>query len=280
MLGDACSLDDAQACAFAGRMWIDGRGVASDVERGIGMLVRGCDGGIVLACAAAVRWLDEPTKARVLKDPEELRARLEIERACLSGEPGEPCYEAGRSFYFGRNAFPHDAARAVGAYQRGCNLGDSRACNNLGDALAYGEGVERDLSRSAAMFDRACHLGEDLGCANSGHMFERGQGVVRDLARARSLYRSACAGGEIYGCLHVEMLAAEDAGRVPRDPERALAHWRGGCVAGGAEACAFVGVMYEDGPDDRTRDTEKSLQAMDRGCRLGNAYACEWVKEH
>jgi TPR repeat protein len=279
MLGDACALGDAQACAFAGRMWLDGRGVAPDIERGMEMLVHSCDGGVALACAVAVRWLDDPAHERVSKAPPELRARLETERACLAGDPGEPCYEAGRCFYFGRNAFPRDRVRAVEAYQRGCNLGDSRACNNLGDALAYGEGIERDIARSAVTFERACHLGEELGCANLGHMFERGEGVVRDRARAGDLFRAACASGEIYGCLHAEMLAAEDAG-APRDPQRALAYWRRACAAADPRACAFVGVIYEDGPDDLTRDTDKSLDAMNRGCRLGNAYACEWVKEH
>jgi TPR repeat protein len=279
MLGDACSLGDMQACAFAGRMWIDGRGVDPDVERGIGMLVRACDGGIPLACAVAVRWLAEPTHAREQKDAVDLRARLEIERACLDSEPGEACYEAGRCFYFGRNAFPRDPVRAVEAYRRGCNLADSRACNNLGDALAYGDGVERDVTRSAAMFEKACRLGEALGCANLGHMFERGEGVVRDRGRARDLYRAACASGEVYGCLHEEMMVAVDAG-VSKDPQRALGYWQRACVAADARACAFVGVMYEDGADDRTRETSKSLDAMSRGCRLGNAHACAWVKEH
>ncbi len=278
-LGDACAAGDAHACGFAGRLWLDGRGVDADVERGMAMLVRACDGGFALACAAAERWLDNPAHARAVKEPLELRGRLETERACIAGDPGEPCYEAGRCFYFGRGAFPRDLVRAVEAYERGCNLGDSRACNNLGDALAYGEGVERDLVRSAATFERACRLGEELGCANLGHMAERGDGVVRDRRRAADLYRTACAGGEIYGCLHAEMLAAEDAG-APRDPERALVYWRRACAASDARACAFVGVIYEDGPDDLSRDTEKSLEAMNRGCRMGNGYACEWVKEH
>lgn len=278
-LGDACALGDAHACAFAGRMWLDGRGVVANVERGMDMLVRACDAGVSLACATAVRWLDSPTHARAWKEPLELRARLETERACLAGEPGEPCYEAGRCFYFGRSAFPRDRARAAEAYERGCNFGDSRACNNLGDALAYGEGIERDLSRAAAIFERACHLGEDLGCANLGHLFERGHGVARDRGRARDLFRAACASGEVYGCLHAEMLAAEDAG-APRDPDRALAHWRRACLASDARACALLGLIYEDGPDDLARDTDKSMEAMNRGCRLGDAYACQWVKDH
>jgi uncharacterized protein len=278
MLTEACALGDAGACSFAGRMWLDGRGVPRDEKRGIGLLVRACDGGVALACVVGVRWLGEPAHARDEPDAVDLRARLEAEHACLTGEP-EACYQVGLLFYFGRNAFPRDRTRAVDAYERGCRLGAAQACNNLGDALAYGDGVPRDVARSASMFDRACRMGEALGCANSGQMFERGEGVARDRARARELYRLACAGGEIYGCLHAEMLAAQDAG-VPRDPEGSLGHWRRACDRRDPRACAYVGILYEDGPDGLARDADKSLEAMQRACELGEPRACAWVKDH
>jgi TPR repeat protein len=278
MLGDACSLGDARACAFAGRLWIDGRAVARDPGRGIEMLVRACDAGERLACVVAVHWLAEAAHARDVPDASDLRKRLEEEHACLTSEP-EACYQVGLLFYFGADSYPRDRARAAQAYERGCDLGDARACNNLGDALAYGEGVERDVARSEAMFDKACRLGEALGCANSGYMFEHGEGVQRDRPRARALYREACSSGEVYGCLHAEMLSAQDAG-TPRDPERALAAWQSACSRRDAHACAFVGVVYEDGPDGLARDSAKSLDAMTRACSLGYERACEWVKTH
>jgi uncharacterized protein len=278
MLGESCSLGDARACAFAGRMWIDGRGVDRDAARGIEMLVHACDGGLALACIVGARWLGEPLHARDLPDAFDLRARLEAERACLSGE-AETCYQVGLLFYFGRSAFPHDRAQAVQAYERGCGFGDARACNNLGDALAHGDGVEPDFVRSAAMFERACRRGEALGCANSGEMFERGQGVLRDRARARDLYRTACASGDVYGCLHAEMLAAQDAG-ASRDPQRALAYWRRACDRRDARACAFLGVIYDDGPEGKERDADASQDAMTRACGLGEGRACSWLKEH
>jgi uncharacterized protein len=278
MLAEACQLGDARGCAFAGRMWVDGRAVERDVVRGIAMLVRACDGGVALSCVVGVRWLGEPAHARDMPDAVDLRARLEAEHACLTGEAGT-CYQVGLLFYFGRSAFPQDRAQAVQAYGRGCDLGDSRACNNLGDALAHGDGVERDAVRSVAMFDRACRLGEALGCSNSGQMFERGEGVVRDRVRARTLYRAACASGDIYGCLHAEMLATQDAG-APRDPARAFAFFRRACERRDARACAFVGVIYDDGPEGGSRDTDKSLEAMNRACMLGEGRACEWIKEH
>jgi TPR repeat protein len=278
MLGEACSLGDPSACGFAGRMWLDGRGVARDPTRGLDMLVRACDGGVRLACAVAVRWLAEAAHTHDNPSAPDLRRRLEAEHACLTSE-ADACYQVGLFFYFGESSCPRDRAMATRAYERGCALGDARACNNLGDALAYGEGTPRDVARAAALFDKACRLGEALGCANSGYMFEHGEGVSSDRPRARGLYRESCASGEVYGCLHADMLVATEAA-ASRDQRRALELWTAACDRRDARACAFVGVMYVDGPDGLARDSSKSLEAMNRACGLGEPRACEWVKAH
>jgi uncharacterized protein len=278
MLADACALQDAHACLFAGRLSLDGRGVPRDVQRGLDLLARGCDGGVAMACAVAARWLGEGSHASEVSGAQPLLARLEGQRGCLTGQ-SEACFQIGVLFYYGRDAFPRDRASASRAFSRGCDLGDARACNNLGDALAYGDGAGRDVEGAATAFVKACRLGEPLGCANLGYMAEHGEGVARDVPRARGLYRDACAAGDVYGCLHLDLLAAQDAG-APRDPDRALEHWRHACEQGRARACAFVGVMYEDGPDGVARDEEKSMQAMSRACDLGDTRACDWVKSH
>ncbi len=243
------------------------------------MLLRACDGGVLTSCGVAAKWLGEPSHANGVEGAQDLLSRLENERTCLSGQ-SEACFQIGVAFYYGRDAYPRDRSRSSKAFERGCDLGDSRACNNLGDALAYGDGVARDVEASAAAFQKACRLGEALGCANLGYMAEHGEGVPRDVARARRLYRDACAAGDVYGCLHVDLLAAEGAG-APRDPERALEHWRHACEQSkSARACAFLGVLYEDGADPVPRDETRSRQALTRACDLGEPRACEWVKSH
>jgi TPR repeat protein len=280
MLLDACGLDDPRACGFAGRMLLDGRGIARDSGRGLDVLVRACDGGVATACTVAAQWLGDPAHAKGVEGAPDLAARLEGQRSCLAGQ-AESCFQLGMLFYYGRDTYPRDRAKSFRAFSRGCDLGDSRACNNMGDALAYGDGIVRDVEGASVAFLKACRFGEALGCANLGYMAEHGQGIPRDRARARSLYREACGAGDIYGCLHVDMLAAEDAGS-PRDPDVALARWRRACEPPGrdARACAFMGVMYEDGPDGVSRDEARSQQAMSRACDLGETRACEWVKSH
>jgi len=279
LLADACALDDARACGFAGRLWLDGHGLVRDVARGLGMLVRACDGGVAVACTAAIRWIDDPHGGSAdVPGAQSLRVRMDLDLGCASGQ-GDACYNAGLLFYNGRDGAPRDRARSSRVYERGCDLGDPRACNNLGDALAYGQGLKRDLPRAAAVYEKACHLGEALGCGNLGYSAEHGAGVPRDLERARALYRAACATRDPYGCLHAEMLAAEDAG-APREPPAVVSYWVRRCAAREARACAFVGILYEDGPDGFARDEAKSLQAMTRACELGNGHACEWPKAH
>ncbi len=278
MLFEACGLDSARACSFAGRLALDGRGTARDPKRGLEMLIRACDGGVATACAVAAQWLGDAAHAKDIDDAANLVARIEGERSCLAGQ-GDSCFQVGVLFYYGRDGYPHDRPKAVQAFGRGCDLSEARFCNNLGDALTYGEGVGRDVEAASAAFLKACRLGEALGCANFGYMAERGEGVPRDVARARALYRQSCAAGEIYGCLHAEMMAAQDAG-VSRDPDRALAQWTGACDRRDARACAFVGVIYDDGPDGMTRDEAKSQKAMSRACDLGETRACDWLKSH
>jgi hypothetical protein len=279
MFAEACEKADAPACNFAGRLVLEGHGVPRDVKRGLELLERSCDGGFAIACAVGAAWLTEASHATEVEFASETRARFEVKQACLSGQ-ADDCYELGLSYYFGRESYPLDRARAAHAYERACDLGDARACNNLGDALAYGEGMTRDVARAAELFRRACHNGEALACANLGYMVEHGEGVDRDVRRARDLYRDACATGEVYGCLHSAMLAAVTAG-APSDPVGALAHWQRGCDHDrNAQSCAFVGLLYEDGPDGEARDEVKSQEAMSRACKLGERRACEWLKAH
>ncbi len=282
MLTEACALGEARACAFAGRLWLDGHGVARDVDKGLAMLTRACDGGFLLGCSVATAWLAKAAdKPDAPSDDEttSLRGRLELEESCLAGQ-SDACFQVGQSYEAGRAGFPHDLSRAAQSYGRGCDLEDARACNGIGCALEYGDGVGRDPHEATAYFERSCHLGEVIGCANVGYMAEHGEGTPRDLTRARSLYRGACVGGELYGCLHVDMLDAQRTG-VPRDSEGALAYWEHGCDHDrSARACAFVSILYLDGHDGGARDEAKSLRAMSRACDFGDRRACEWVKAY
>jgi TPR repeat protein len=277
MLADACSQGESEACAYGGRLWLDGRGVRADSARGLAMLSQGCDAGFVLACSAALRWLGDPSHKTDAEDLGELHTRLESENGCWSGQ-AELCTQVARSYHVGGDGVARDLPQAMRLYARGCDLGERVACSELGVALTYGEGIARDLERAVALYDRSCRLGFPLGCANLGFMLEHGQGVARDEARAQTLYRESCAAGESYACRHAEMLAAEPRD-VPREGDPALRYWQRRCERRDARACAFVSLLYLDGPDGFARDEAKSAEMLSRACELGYARACEWQRE-
>ena len=288
MFSEACAAGELHACGFAGRLWLDGRGVAHDtesVQKGLGMLTRACDGGLAASCAVAARWLARRASAANTDTPDNadegqvLKARLELEQACLSGQ-ADACFQVGQAFEGGNEGFPRDVSLAATEYARGCDLEDARACNSIGCALEYGDGVPRDSAHATEAFERSCHLGESTGCANVGYMAEHGEGTLKDLSRARGLYRDACRAGEFYGCVHADMLAAVQAG-APADFAPALAHWERLCaVARSARACEFASILYLDGVDGGQRDPAKSLSTMARACSLGESRACLWVKSY
>jgi TPR repeat protein len=285
MFSDACTQGDPRACTFGGRLWLDGRGVAPDAARGMAMIAKGCDDGFPLACDVALRWLGDPAHKTDFEETGELRSRLEIESGCWLGQ-AEPCFQVGRLYKLGQprdkndaDGGTSDATRALRAFARGCDLGERIACNELGDAFEYGDGVARDLERAAVLFERSCRMGAPIGCANLGYMAEHGEGVAREDARARSLYREACVSGEAYGCRHLEMMAAQDAG-APREGAAAFSYWRRGCEERkDGRACAFLSLLYLDGPDGLARDIPKSVRTMSTACRLGHRPACDWMRE-
>ena len=300
MFSEACTGGDIRACGFAGRLWLDGAGAAQDAEtaqRGLAMLTRACDGGLAVSCGVAARWLARKAADSAqdtadgtpdgspdgtnngADDGQVLKARLELEQSCLSGQP-DACFQVGQAFEGGNEGFPRDAALAATEYARACDLEDARACNSIGCALEYGDGVPRDSARANEAFERSCHLGESTGCANVGYMAEHGEGTSKDVPRARALYIDACRAGEFYGCVHADMLAAVQNG-APGDFAHALAHWERLChVARSARACEFVSILYLDGVDGGQRDPAKSLSAMARACSLGEPRACLWVKSY
>lgn len=275
MLENACELGEMPACGFAGRMALGAIGEARDSKRGIEMLVSACYAGIDLDCAVAKQWLDALHHATDIPHGEDLAARMELQRVCLSGS-AQQCYDLGILLDRGGPGLAPDGSHAVQALARGCNLGLAESCDGLADVLWYGRGVAQDRPRATAVYERACKLGLPNGCANVAFAMEFGAHSVKERTRALLLYGEACRAGSVYACFHVAMRDAQDRAGL-RDPQAALARWSAACEGGDAQACAFAGVMWEDGPDGQARDEEKSQSAMTRACDLHNDRACQWL---
>lgn len=268
----ACTLGDPEGCAYAGRLLLDGRGERND-GRGVELLERACDDGVVRACDALVRM----NESRASRARFRANDRYSLQARCLRGD-GNSCFYVGVGFERGTNGFPKDVPRGAAAYARGCDAGERVSCNNLANDYYYGDGVPLDFARAAELYDRACRAGEPIGCANVGFIAEYGDGVPLDMNRAAEMYAVGCQGQSSYACIHQEMLGEYRRG-TPHDPAKAVDRWRRACDGGDARSCAYFGVMCEDGKGI-ARDEARALSLMKKACASKVALACAWIREH
>lgn len=133
-----------------------------------------------LSCAASCRRdsHDKPP-APALSEADE-RAR---DRALTMERQGAAC-DAGDG-----------AARDLAACREACALGHSNSCGWLGDAHAFGLGVERDDARALERYREACRGGSGLGCeglARSYRLAGDAANSDRHYREARMVYRVHC----------------------------------------------------------------------------------------
>lgn len=181
-----------------------------------------------------------------------------------------------------------DSAKAVLAFNSGCELGDGLSCGALAEALAKGLGVDQDDARSTSLYTKACSLGQAGSCSVAGLRFEGGVGVRADAARALELYERGCAlGGDgVPACLSVAM-AISTPSRPPR-PEalkRAAELLARACDGNVVEACTELGFRYSRGigvaADQKKSapvDSTKAMAAFAKACTLGSGESCELLK--
>jgi TPR repeat protein len=273
MLDYACELGELAACAF-GSIHFSRVGTLRDVPRGKAMLGRACDGGVAAACrklAAAVPEMAATQDATGVS-PEQRRYLLSAE--CIEGR-AEACFEVGLDMHRGLAGFPRDPVRAVAAYERGCAAGSEGSCNNLGDALEFGEGTSKDARRAVELYDRACRAGEALACSNLGRQYFNGTVVARDLKRAILEFKAACDGHDEYGCLHLRQSREPS---LPANGPAAVAQWKRLCATSNARACLYLGLAYIDPVGDIERDEQKAKASFERACKGGDTDACTFMK--
>ncbi len=78
------------------------------------------------------------------------------------------------------------------SYERGCKLGETRACEGLG-VMRF---EQDDEEGAAPWLERSCDSKTPRGCALLGLMAATGRGATRDPARARALLTKACASND------------------------------------------------------------------------------------
>ncbi|MBL8952481.1 MAG: hypothetical protein JNK82_17005 [Myxococcaceae bacterium] len=154
---------------------------------------------------------------------------------------------------------PTERGRAIALYERGCELGDARACGRR--ALhENGSGGDGWAARATVGLGASCDSGDAESCEVLAALHRRGaapEGAAAG-ARALELHDARCAGGDAGACLRVGVLL-DEGGLVPPEPARALARHLRACDLGLAGGCAAAGLKFMRGEGvapDRVRGAE------------------------
>ncbi len=202
-------------------------------------------------------------------DPEELRAYLKtypqgrfvnLARIRLRefGDPGaestfeEPrCAPAGECTRLGYSlqtrGNTEDLPLAAVYYRQGCDLGDARACTNLGVMFENGQGVYRDDVKAAELYARGCENDDSFGCTYLGFMYHSGRGVPKSPVKAYEMFRLGCADSRSDACTHLGILYETGEGVSSRDYGRAGRFYSQGCAGHHAPGCRRLGLLYDKG---------------------------------
>ncbi|MBX3125285.1 MAG: sel1 repeat family protein [Polyangiaceae bacterium] len=160
---------------------------------------------------------------------------------------GSGCLAVGVSYANGSHGLPQDPVRAADLYERACDLGELRGCNNLAVVLEKGEGRPVDAARALELYRRNCDAKHALACRNLGRGHRDGVGTSPDRAAAAKAFRAAAALSE-------------------RD-----------CEAGVAEGCSNLGFMYRSGSEGLPKDATRAAKYLQRACDMGYKAVCSRV---
>ena len=167
---------------------------------------------------------------------------------------------------------PPDPERAADLFKTGCDRDHADCCAVLGILTNEGSGVPKKASRAVALFQKACDHDSSLGCTALGRMHARGEGVRKNPARAAELFDKACDDGYSPACDELGDLYRTGKG-VQRDLAHAAELYENACDDGTADSCVSLAGLYAQG-QGVPKDAAKARALMSKACEEGADQAC------
>lgn len=202
-LPGACD-HDSKACVIAAEILSQGKGVAADQPKAADFYKRGCEGGILVACAneASLRYSGE---GGVTVD--KTRARALFEKTC-GPEMLDNCNNAATMLMSGDGG-PEDKPKARSLFDMACSGAYLQACVAGGAMYLGGQGGAEDKAKAKAYFDKACDGKNADGCFNLGVLYGSGNGVTKDIDKSQQFFQKGCDLGNKKSCETLEQLKAD-----------------------------------------------------------------------
>ncbi len=159
------------------------------------------------------------------------------------------------------------AARA--AYERGCSLGSSVACANLGVALDVANPGD---PRGQQLLRKACDAGSPEGCTWLAETMRPKEWTDEIIGTYWALVTRGCSGKFPVACRILGIREATGNG-VPLDAVSAAGHFRVACEGNDAEGCLRWGHAQQFGNGTMV-DQKGAARGYAIACDLGNQNGC------
>ncbi len=262
----SCDDGATEACSNLAVLYMTGRGVTADPERGIAMFDAACRLGSSEGCDnAATARQRAAARPRPQSQPVATASTLDGSvQACLAGSQAD-CVRAGRAYTLGEGV-EADMTVALPLIIRACDGGHINSCSWVGVSLETGDAGPADLARAAVYYERACDGNLRAGgCGNLGRFYD----LAGDYELAETAYARACSDNTLEYC----QFQAQVLHRLGRISE-ALPLLERTCAADRGGACSLLGYT-EAGREN----WEASSAAYDKACRLGEEAQCAYARQ-
>jgi len=250
LLSRACAAGNPQACLEQTYSLYWGRGTTQDVAAALTAFKDMCEQGLGTACDRAGFII---SRGEGGADKNLIEANIYFDKACKKFA-GNGCTNLGHSYKTG-SASPVYEARAIEAYQSGCQLGEGYACSVMWD-MALKTMDSSALPSLTASLDRGCSLGSGSSCFKMGNIYNKGgYGISPNPAVAYYTMSLACKYGQSNGCYNQGSWLISGRG-VTADSAKAIEVLRPLCekdkpdyqACNNAGSAAYRGIGM-DGPD-------------------------------
>jgi TPR repeat protein len=197
----------ADAQYYAGLMFLSGRGVPVDGQRGCAYEEKAS-----ASRADAMLVVGRCYQSGANGQPDAEKAKAAFARAAEMGSPAANCV-LGQMLM----AEPAEASRGLALCKQAALAGDSDAQVKVGDAYFAGGGVTEDRAEARKWYEMAAKQANPEACRKLGTMYANGDGGPRDQKRAMELWMAAEKGGDPLVSILVadQMFSDLTGGRTP-----------------------------------------------------------------
>ena len=259
---------DISACAYLGKMYYEGTGVAQNYNEAFKWFQKAADKGIDDACAYLGKMYYEGTG--VAQNYNE--AFKCFQKAADNGVTGAYTW-LGVMYYDGQGV-AQNYEKAFLWTKKAAENGAANAYVGLGVMYCNGQGVVQNYNEAFKWFQKAADNGIAYACAYLGKMYYEGTGVAQNYNEAFKWYQKAADNGAADAYVGLGVMYCKGQG-VAKNSNEAFKWFQKAADNGVASAFAYLGDMYYagDGVAQNYNEALKWYQkAADNGITTGIYY--------